>query len=613
MFKFINQPLKAVLLTICILFVSFLFSIYFIFVNYLTGIVSVLQYKYLPTQIDHTKYQFSKYILTWGNATISAANKHALFKIHFTSLSIVLTFTLVIGIGLYLYLKATFFKKNNSQKIHGNANFANINEIKQANLLQQNTNKPSIILGKFNKQLLQFNQSKFVALAAPTRSGKGIGVVIPNLLHWCSSLICLDIKGENFQKTSGYRAKFSQVFKFDPFSQETHSYNPLSYISRNNFTTISDIQTIARILWPVNDSDPIWNDSSCTLFQGLVLYLLDLENYLGNNQTITLYEVFNLANKISPYSMQSWQTLQKDLNFLSTRAKTSLNSYFSLPQETKTSVLGTFNAQMQMFTNPSVIAATSHDDFNLANIRKEKMSIYVCVAPNRLSQASKLLNIFFSQLIQINTEELPEQNEKLKETALILLDEFTALGKVDIIEKAISYIAGYGLRLLLIYQSQSQLSGVYGEESARNIVTNCGCQILFAPREQQDAEEYSKMLGNTTINLENYSYNKGGKDSSGKNISINQHERALMLPQELKQMGNDTQIIILEDCKPIKAEKIKYYQDKEFTYKLIPQIEIEKIDIKDEWLGVETNARQINQKQESAIENTNDNIFGVKF
>jgi type IV secretion system protein VirD4 len=375
-----------------------------------------------------------------------------------------------------------------------------------------------------------------------------VGIVIPNLLHWNSSVICLDIKGENFDKTSGYRAGFSQIYKFDPFSLSTHAYNPLSYINRDGVSTISDIQTMARILWPINDTDPIWHDSACNLFQGLVLYLLDMERHeLQNlNQNlkpeqktpITLFSVFNIAGQLGGYDTAAWQQLKNQLPFqVSPRTMSSLNNYFTLPQETRTSVLGTFNAQMQIFANPTVIAATSGDDFSLKNIRKQKMSIYVCVTPNRLSQASKLLNIFFSQLIQLNSDELPEQNPELKETALILLDEFTALGKVDIIEKAISYIAGYNLRLLLIYQSQSQLASVYGEESAKNIVTNCGCQILFAPREQKDAEEYSQMLGKTTIQIQNHSYNQGGKDASGRNISINQQERALMLPQELKQMG----------------------------------------------------------------------------
>ncbi|MFM2344424.1 MAG: hypothetical protein RLZZ210_1035 [Pseudomonadota bacterium] len=563
-------------------FTLFLIYIYIYIVDYVSGILNILQYGLLPWNIDSSEkslYKFSNYVLTWWHGNIPNDLNKQITWLYFKGLAFSLIGVSIILLALYLYLKAYFFNSNQIKKSHGDAKFADVLDIINAGLLPKNANKtiadklmnqafkPSILLGKFNDKFLEFRDAKFVALAAPTRAGKGVGIVIPNLLHWQSSVVCLDIKGENFDKTSGYRSTFTKVYKFDPFSLETHKFNPLSTVSRDPYKTISDIQTIARILWPINDKDPIWNDSSCNLFQGLVLYLLDNEKYVDNQ--VTMANVFQLANDIGTFNLEIWN---KFVNMnqieLSTKTQTALSSYFSLPQETRTSVLGTFLAQMQVFSNPTVEFATSGDDFKLEDIRKEKISIYVCIAPNRLSQASKLLNIFFSQLIQLNTEELPEQNAELIETALILLDEFTALGKVDIIEKAISYIAGYNLRLLLIYQSQSQLSSVYGEDSARNIVTNCGCQILFAPREQKDAEEYSKILGNTTINIENYSYNRGGKDQSGKNISINQQERALMLPQEIKEMGKDVEIIILEDCKPIKANKIKYYEDSTFISRI---------------------------------------------
>ncbi len=586
--------------------------------NYLSGIIGNLHlnFKYKSTNLfnlsEHARYQFYEFINAWWHDNLPLIHENNIRTDAFMHIGIASIVLIFISLLFYMVYQA-YNSANNYQikiKTHGNARFANQKEIQNIGLLsklnhkhqkfqklqnkypyldlsQQHQQKPSIVLGKFNQEFLYFEEAKFVALAAPTRSGKGVGIVIPNLLHWQSSLVCLDIKGENFDKTSGYRAQFSQVYKFDPFNEQTHCYNPLSYISRNSAKTISDIQTIARILWPYNDKEPIWNDSSCNLFQGLLLFLFDQARYIDIN--IDMFNLFQLAGEIGTFDQKTWQkSLSEQQIQLSPRTLSALNSYFTLPQETRTSVLGTFNAQMQLFSNPTVAASTSKDDFNLSNIRKEKQSIYVCVAPNRLSQASKLLNIFFSQLIQVNTEELPEQNYALKETALILLDEFTALGKVDIIETAISYIAGYNLRLLLIYQSQSQLSSIYGKESAQNMITNCGCQIIFAPKEQQDAEEYSKILGNTTIKVQNYSYNKGGKEQSGKNLSFNEQERPLMLPQELKNMGKGTEIIILEDILPIKAQKILYYADDAFKRKLLPKISVPSIKMQNEWLGIQS-------------------------
>jgi len=518
-------------------------------------------------------------------------------------------FTTIIFLGIYFWIKSTLLNPlKNNKNLHGNASFAAANEIKQSGLIipkQKNSYKakPSIILGMFNNKFLEFSQPKFVSIAAPTRSGKGVGIVIPNLLHWNSSVVCLDIKGENFDKTAGFREKFTKVYRFDPFAQNlcSHRYNPLSYINKDPIKTISDIQTMARILWPRMESDPIWNDSSCTLFQGLVLFLIDKTNILGTD-ILTMHEVYKTAGELGVLDLNNWNNY---INILTTmgfdispRTMQSLNAYFSLPTETRTSVLGTFNASMQLFNNPSVAASTCADDFDLANIRKQKLSIYVCITPNRLAQAAPLLNIFFSQLIQINTQELPEQNSELKQTALILLDEFTALGKIDIIETAISYIAGYNLRLLLIYQSQAQLAATYDEHKAKNIITNCGCQILFAPREQDDAEEYSKILGDTTVETKNISFQQGmlfdTKVGEGKNISIQQNPRALMLPQELRQMGQKTCIIIIEDTKPIKCDKIRYYEDEYWTRRILPSPLIPKLVINDEWLGISSNNNDVN-------------------
>lgn len=134
---------------------------------------------------------------------------------------------------------------------------------------------------------------------------------------------------------------------------------------------------------------------------------------------------------------------------------------------------------------------------------KEAMTIYVGIQLNKRAESRLIVNLFFSQIINLNTRELPQGNPQLKHQCLLLMDEFTSIGKVDIIASAVAYMAGYNLRLLPIIQSMAQLDATYGKEVARTIITNHALQIIYAPREQQDANDYSEMLGYTTVRKNN--------------------------------------------------------------------------------------------------------------
>jgi type IV secretion system protein VirD4 len=208
------------------------------------------------------------------------------------------------------------------------------------------------------------------------------------------------------------------------------------------------------------------------------------------------------------------------------------------------------------------------------------MSIYVVIPPNRLAEASLLINLFFSTVIDQNTKTLPEKDPSLKYLALLLLDEFPALGRVDKYIKSIGYFAGYGLRSLMIAQSMSQLKEreLYGDEGSRTLATNHMIQIMYAPREQQDAQEYSEILGYYSMD----GVSKGTSRARGhitNSENVSEQKRALMLPQELREIGPDKIIVMADNCKPIFAEKIKYYSDPAFITRLLPAVKVPPLDM----------------------------------
>jgi type IV secretion system protein VirD4 len=188
------------------------------------------------------------------------------------------------------------------------------------------------------------------------------------------------------------------------------------------------------------------------------------------------------------------------------------------------------------------------------------------------------VNLFFSQIINLNTRELPQNNKALKHQCLLLMDEFTSIGKVDIIASAVSYMAGYNIRLLPIIQSMAQLDATYGKDISRTIITNHALQIIYAPREQQDANDYSEMLGYTTVRRRARTRSHG----QGRNVSDNEvlEKRALMLPQELKAMGPEKEIVLYEGlAHPILCRKVRYYEDSYFTRRLLPKVVVDPLRI----------------------------------
>ena len=266
---------------------------------------------------------------------------------------------------------------------------------------------------------------------------------------------------------------------------------------------------------------------------------------------------------------------------LSDECADALQRLLSNSDNTLSSVVATFNAPLTVFADAIVDAATSADDFRLEDVRRRRMSVYVRIPPNRLSAARPLLNLFFSQLVNLNTQHLPEQDSTLALQCLLVNDEFTAMGRVSVITNAAAFLAGYNLRLLTVVQAMSQLDAVYGDKEARTFATNHGLQILYAPREQRDADEYSAMLGHFTerATSRGRSRSMGGHGSSSVSRNESDQRRALLLPQEFKELGSERLVVILENCKPVLAEKIRYHRDRDFRARLLPPPVVPTMDV----------------------------------
>lgn len=484
--------------------------------------------------------------------------------------------------AVVIFAPCLFFFASAKRSLYGDARFATRREILKSGLLGDK----GIIVGKVGKYYLKFDGQQHAMISAPTRSGKGIGIVIPNLLSWPDSAVVLDIKQENWNKTSGFRAKHKQeCFLFNPVATDyrTHRYNPLAYISTDANFRIDDTQKIGNMLFPDQPgTDPIWTATPRSLFLGVVLYLLETPGKL-----VTLGQVLreSLADGDgSKYfaNIINERSAGQGGKPLSGACIRGLNSYISISAEnTRAGIMTGFRSRLELWMNPLIDAATSANDFDLRDVRKKRMSIYVGVTPDNLERLAPLINLFFQQLIDVNTRELPEENKAIKYTCLLLMDEFTAIGKIQVLSKGISYLAGYWLRMLPIIQSPAQLVEVYGKDAAQTFQTNHALQIIFPPKasETQTARDISEWLGYQTVKGFSESKAKGFLAKKTPNETASDQKRALLLPQEITSLGKDAALIIMEDCPPILAKKIRYFDDEEFKNRILPGANVPKIDL----------------------------------
>lgn len=453
---------------------------------------------------------------------------------------------------------------NLRRPLHGAARFANAGELGRAGFRVRD----GLLLGRKGGGYLSFGGAEHVMLYAPTRSGKGVGVVIPNLLNWAGSVVVLDIKRENFQATAGFRAAHGQaVHLFDPLNAEgrTARYNPLSYIERKDRTaTLDELQKIAGMLFPPTEkADPFWAEAARTGFVGVGAYVAETPAL-----PFTLGEIFRQLTRGSPKLRfpEAITARGRAGEPLSVGCVSALTDFCSASENTFASIKQTITSRMGLWLNPLVDAATAESDFDLRQIRDRPTSIYLGASPDNITRVAPLYNLFFQQLVDLNCRELPGPGEGRQ--VLLLMDEFSRLGHAGVIAHGFSFVAGYGLRILAVLQSPAQLRAEYGADLAEEILANCGAEVTFTPKELKVAQELSERLGYYTYGARSRS-RPTALATGRRTTTESDQRRALMLPQELMQMSQDELIVLRAGVPPVRARKIVYYRSRDFQSRVI--------------------------------------------
>ncbi|MCY1266165.1 Conjugal transfer protein TraG [compost metagenome] len=451
---------------------------------------------------------------------------------------------------------------------YGSARWAEADEVRRARLTQP----AGVFLGLFEGQYLRHEGPEHVLAFAPTRSGKGVGLVVPTLLSWPASAVIHDIKGENWNLTAGWRSRFSHCLLFNPTDPASAAYNPLLEVRRGTHE-VRDVQNIADIL--VDPEGALerrnhWEKTSHALLVGAILHVL----YAGQDKTLR-----GVANFLSDPACTFELTLHRMMStphlgdaphpVVASAAREVLNK----SENERSGVLSTAMSFLGLYRDPTVAEVTSRCDWRIADLisAEHPVSLYLVVPPSDISRTKPLIRLLLNQIGRRLTESLDgtdgiERRHKL----LLMLDEFPALGRLDFFESALAFMAGYGLRAFLISQSLNQIDKAYGQN--HSILDNCHVRVTFATNDERTAKRISETLGTATElrAQRNYAGHRLAPWLGHLMVSRQETARPLLTPGEVMQLPTDESVVMLSGHAPIRAKKMRYFTDTNFQRRVLP-------------------------------------------
>ena len=455
---------------------------------------------------------------------------------------------------------------------YGSARWATAREIDRAGL----HGDVGVFLGRLRGRYLRHEGPEHVMAFAPTRSGKGVGLVVPTLLSWTGSAVIHDIKGENWQLTAGWRALFSHALLFNPTDPRSAKYNPLLEVRRGEHE-VRDVQNIADIL--VDPEGALerrshWEKTSHSLLVGAILHIL----YAEPEKTLARVATF-LSDPQRPFTA----TLRRMMttNHLGTKeapcvhpvVASAAREVLNKSENERSGVLSTAMSFLGLYRDPTVAEVTSACDWRIADLVEapQPVSLYLVIPPSDISRTKPLVRLVLNQIGRRLTEKLDaDRTQGRKHELLMMLDEFPALGRLDFFETSLAFMAGYGVRAFLIAQSLNQIEKAYGEHNS--ILDNCHVRVAFATNDERTARRISDALGVATEQraMRNYAGHRLAPWLAHVMVSRQETARPLLTQGEVMQLPPADELVLVSGMAPIRAKKLRYYEDRNFQGRLAP-------------------------------------------
>ena len=475
----------------------------------------------------------------------------------------------IAAIAVAIFLSVLRAREAREVTTYGSARWAERRDVESSGLLASD----GVVLGRFENHYLRHDGPEHVLCFAPTRSGKGVGLVVPSLLTWPGSAIVHDIKGENWQLTAGWRARFTRTILLDPTDAKSAAYNPLLEVRRGD-SEVRDVQNVADILVDPEgllERRNHWEKTSHSLLVGAILHVL----YAEADKTLAGVAAF-LSDPGRPIEatlaamMRSPHLGDRPHPVVAQAARELLNK----SENERSGVLSTAMSFLGLYRDPVVARVTSRCDWRIKDLVSgaRPTTLYLVVPPSDISRTKPLVRLVLNQIGRRLTEELNANRKRHR--LLLMLDEFPALGRLDFFESQLAFMAGYGLKAFLIAQSLNQIEKAYGQNNA--ILDNCHVRVSFATNDERTAKRVSDALGTATEMraMKNYAGHRLSPWLGHLMVSLQETARPLMTPGEIMQLPPDDEIVLVSGAPPIRGKKARYYADPQLNTRILspPQL-----------------------------------------
>ncbi len=512
--------------------------------------------------------------LSWSSSF--SASAPAPFRIA----SAITSLASLVGVGVVAVASARRASSATSNA-HGSSRWATTRELVRAGLVRQSgvvlcqtgdasfatkvdsDGKTRVTAGRQGR-LVRHDGPEHIFCFAPTRSGKGVGLVVPTLLSWPHSVLVYDIKKENWALTAGWRRKFSHVWRFEPTAPSSVKFNPLFEI-RRGLSEVKDTQNVADILVdPTGERETRdhWQTTAHSLLTGAILHVL----YAEPEKTLA-----GVASFLSDPS----RTQSKTLKRMMTTAHTGGSPHPAVAQAARemlnksdnelSGVFSTALASLGLYRDPVIAENTSTSDFRISDLMNaaHPVSLYLVVPPSDLARTRPVIRLVLNQIGRRLTETMDVGGKTAyRHRLLLLLDEFPSLGRLDFFETSLAFIAGYGLKAMLIAQSLNQLEKAYGPSNS--ILDNCHIRLTYAANDDRTARRISDLLGQATLKKMQKSFSGSGLFLSNRTESEHEYARPLLTPAEVTQLPQDDGVLLVGGLLPYRAKKVRYFLDRRF-------------------------------------------------
>jgi type IV secretion system protein VirD4 len=457
-------------------------------------------------------------------------------------------------------------RESKTAETFGSARWATRREVAAAGLL----GRDGVVLGRIAQDYLRHDGPEHVLCFAPTRSGKGVGLVVPTLLTWPGSCIVHDIKGENWSLTAGFRERFGRVLLFDPTNAASAAYNPLLEVRRGQWE-VRDVQNIADVLVDPEGSlerRNHWEKTSHSLLVGAILHVL----YAERDKTLA---------GVAAFLSDPRRTIEATLSAMMATAHlgeagphpvvaSAARELLNKSDNERSGVLSTAMSFLGLYRDPVVAEVTRRCDWRIADLigGERPTSLYLVVPPSDISRTKPLIRLVLNQIGRRLTEDLNSRSRRHR--MLLMLDEFPALGRLDFFESTLAFMAGYQIKAFLIAQSLNQIEKAYGPNNA--ILDNCHVRVSFATNDERTAKRVSDALGTATEMraMRNYAGHRLSPWLGHLMVSRSETARPLLTPGEVMQLPPTDEIVMVSGAHPLRAKKARYFEDRRFAERVGP-------------------------------------------